>query len=65
MTGYKYVALANEDKTAWDTLEASLIANGYTVEGGGFYVSAVTDAAGVTLEREGSWKVQRLDVHRK
>ena len=52
ITGYKYVALANEDKTAWDALEASLIANGYTVEGGGFYVSAVTDAAGVTLSEK-------------
>ena len=50
LTGFNYEAKAFEEKTAWDALEACLIASGYQVKGGGNYVSAVTDSQGVTLE---------------
>lgn len=50
MTGYTYSALASDDKTAWDALEACLIAGGYKIDGSGAYISAVTDPNGVKLE---------------
>ena len=41
---YTYTASASENHTAWDALKAAFDANGYTYEGGGSYVSSVTDA---------------------
>lgn len=50
ITGYTYKAIASEEKSVWDALEECLIENAYTIEGGGSYVSAVTDSNGVKLE---------------
>ncbi len=40
---------ADADWTAWDAVEAFFQANGYTYKGGGNYISAITDPAGVEL----------------
>ena len=50
ITGYTYKSTVAEEKSVWDALEECFIENSYTIEGGGSYVSAVTDSNGVTLE---------------
>ena len=47
---YTYTAAkAGVNVTAWDAVKACLEANGYTYEGSGSYVSAITDKNNVTL----------------
>ncbi|MFR2531226.1 MAG: immunoglobulin-like domain-containing protein [Anaerovoracaceae bacterium] len=50
INSYSYSSIVSDDKTAWDALEACLIANGYKIKGSGSYISAVTDVNNVTLE---------------
>ncbi len=46
---YTYTGKVNANVTAWDAVKACLLANGYTYEGSGSYVSAITDKNGVKL----------------
>lgn len=47
---FSFTGNTSQDWTVWDALDACFRDGGYTYRGSGYYISAVTDSHGVTLE---------------